>query len=70
MLTVYDRTPAISRRGFLTIGSLGLGGLTLASLLQAAEKTSGHLTGKSVIFIFQQGGPSQFETIDPSRTPR
>jgi hypothetical protein len=33
-------------------------------LLSAAERPS-HVTGKSVIFLFQQGGPSQFETFDP-----
>jgi hypothetical protein len=33
-------------------------------LLAAAEPPS-HVTGKSVIFLFQQGGPSQFETFDP-----
>jgi hypothetical protein len=33
-------------------------------LLAAAERP-GHVTGKSVIFLFQQGGPSQFETFDP-----
>jgi uncharacterized protein (DUF1501 family) len=60
MLTLFDRKH--SRRGFLTAGTLGLGGLSLSSLLQAAES---HITGKSVIFLFQQGGPSQFETFDP-----
>src|SRR5262249_43370292 len=54
-----------SRRGFLTAGSLALGGLSLSSLLRAAEESPSHITGKSVIFLFQQGGPSQFETFDP-----
>src|SRR5437868_5802843 len=31
----------------------------------AAAERSSHITGKSVIFLFQQGGPSQFETFDP-----
>ncbi|GIW80263.1 MAG: hypothetical protein KatS3mg105_2070 [Gemmatales bacterium] len=68
MLTFYDGSSPISRRQFLTIGALGLGGLSLSSLLSAraaAEESSGLLTGKSVIFLFQQGGPSQFETFDP-----
>jgi uncharacterized protein (DUF1501 family) len=63
MLTLFDRKH--SRRGFLTAGTLGLGGLSLSSLLQAAEESPSHITGKSVIFLFQQGGPSQFETFDP-----
>jgi hypothetical protein len=52
----------------LTIGSLGLGGLALPSLLAgraAASGGQGCISGKSVIFLFQQGGPSQFETFDP-----
>jgi uncharacterized protein (DUF1501 family) len=63
MLTLTDGTRGISRRGFLTLGTLGLGGLSLPSLL-AAEKPR-HVTDKAVIFLFQQGGPSQFETFDP-----
>jgi len=65
MLTLTERTREMSRRGFLTLGTLGLGGLSLSSLLRAAEERPGHVTGKSVIFLFQQGGPSQFETFDP-----
>src|SRR4051812_41716784 len=65
MLTLCDGKRGVSRRGFLTIGTLGLGGLALPSLLTAAEGRSSHVTGKSVIFLFQQGGPSQFETFDP-----
>jgi hypothetical protein len=55
----------MSRRGFLTLGTLGIGGLSLSSLLAAGERRPSHVTGKSVIFLFQQGGPSQFETFDP-----
>jgi hypothetical protein len=65
MLTLADRNHGIDRRGFLTLGTLGLGGLALSSLLAAAEEPPRHVTGKSVIFLFQQGGPSQFETFDP-----
>lgn len=68
MLNVYDGTQAISRRQLLSIGGLGLGGLTLASLLaQGASAAPGSsvLSGKSVVFLFQQGGPSQLETTDP-----
>src|SRR5262249_19395406 len=65
MLTLSDGKPGISRRGFLTIGTLGLGGLSLPSLLAAADDKPSLVTGKSVIFLFQQGGPSQFETFDP-----
>jgi hypothetical protein len=65
MLTLADRKHGIDRRGFLTLGTLGLGGLSLPSLLVAAEDRPSHVSGRSVIFLFQQGGPSQFETFDP-----
>ena len=45
-----------------------LGGLSLADLFAAraaATPATPMVTGKSVIFLFQQGGPSQFETFDP-----
>src|SRR3954469_476219 len=64
MLTIGDGQHPIRRRDFLTIGTLGLGGLSLSSLLAAAEQPR-HITGKSVVLLFQQGGPSQFETFDP-----
>ena len=69
MLSVFDHTGPLSRRAMLSIGSLGLGGLALSDLLAAkahgfAEKN--HFTsGKSVIFLLQHGGPTQFETYDP-----
>ncbi len=68
MLDIFDGNRAIARRQLLSIGGLGLGGLTLDSLLASqshAGSGSSVTTGKSVIFLFQQGGPSQFETIDP-----
>ena len=65
MLTLVDPNHRLDRRGFLTAGALGLGGLALPSLLRAAEGSTSHVSGKSVIFLFQQGGPSQFETFDP-----
>jgi len=71
MLSVFDGSQSLNRRQLLQIGGLGLGGLSLSSLLttKALANLSGGstdpLTGKSVIFLFQQGGPSQFETFDP-----
>lgn len=68
MLTIHRGAGRVSRRGFLRAGSLGLGGLALPGLLQARAGTAsaGSLTtGKSVIFVFLHGGPSQIETFDP-----
>ncbi|MBM3995127.1 MAG: DUF1501 domain-containing protein [Planctomycetes bacterium] len=65
MLTLHENA-RISRRQLLSIGSLALGGLSLSSLLAAkASGATGSANDKSVIFIFQQGGPPQFETYDP-----
>ncbi len=70
MLTICDGNYRMSRRELLRIGGLGLGGLSLASLLRASARAgsfeaSGPLRDKAVIFLFQQGGPSQHETYDP-----
>jgi Protein of unknown function (DUF1501) len=69
MLSLVDHRPGYSRREFLRIGALGLGGLTLPQLLGARAMAAGKkpiITGKSVIFLYQFGGPSQFETFDPN----
>ena len=61
-------SPGLGRREFLRIGGLGLGGLTLGDMMglqAAAAKNHSVLKGKSVIFLFMHGGPSQFETFDP-----
>jgi uncharacterized protein (DUF1501 family) len=58
----------VSRRSFLTVGGLGLGGLCLPNLLRlrAAEQSSGRQTADTaVILLWMDGGPSQFETYDP-----
>jgi len=69
MFTISDRGPGCSRRNFLKIGTLGLGGLTLPWLMrnqaQAAANGKSVTTGKSVIFLYLHGGPSQIETFDP-----
>ena len=68
MLTFFDGQQPINRRELLRVGTLGLGGLSLSSLLGVKALAKGQpnpLTGKSVIFLFQQGGPSQHETFDP-----
>ena len=64
MLTFIDHRPRLGRRAFLRAGALSLGGLSLPGLLAAAEPRR-LLSGRSVIFLFLHGGPSQFETFDP-----
>jgi hypothetical protein len=65
MLRILDADARCSRRELLSVGSLALGGLSLTDLLAADSQSRRLLTGKSIIFLFQQGGPSQFETFDP-----
>ena len=60
-----------SRREFLRIGALGLGGLTLPQLLATralAGEGNDILTGKSVVMLNLQGGPTHIETFDPKMT--
>src|SRR5262249_6423979 len=67
MLAFRDPRPGFNRRQFLTVGSLALGGLSLPGVFQAraAEGAKPLTTGKSVVFLFLHGGPTQFETFDP-----
>ena len=70
----YDPRPArhcqgYSRREFLRVGSLALGGLTLANLLGARAATPNRVVkDRSVVLLFLQGGPSQIELFDPKMT--
>lgn len=69
MLTIYgNRTPrfcdGVSRRNFLRIGALGLGGLALPQLLQAESLSGARRSHKAVIMIFLPGGPSHQDIFD------
>ncbi|HTN03979.1 MAG TPA: DUF1501 domain-containing protein, partial [Planctomycetaceae bacterium] len=61
----------VSRRQFLEVGSLSAIGLSLSSLLRsqaraadAGGKAVSRTSPKSVILVWQHGGPSQLETFD------
>ena len=57
-----------SRRDFLRIGALGLGGLSFPGLLRAradVARKGGETKDTSIIFLWLSGGPSQYETFDP-----
>ncbi len=56
---------ALSRRSALTIGGIGLLGLTMPKWLAAVEQTARATKAKSVIFLYQFGGPSHLDTFDP-----
>jgi hypothetical protein len=70
MFTLWGRQQTLcgglARREFLKVGGLGLGGLSLAHLLQA-ESFGAATTQrpKSVIYIVLGGGPSHIDTWDP-----
>lgn len=64
-----------SRREFLSVGSLALGGLSLSGLLRlnkAAAATSSapssSMKDVSVVWIWLGGGPTHVETFDPKMT--
>src|SRR5262245_66477628 len=68
MLTIYGPKQrfcdGISRRNFLKIGALGLGGLTLPELLQGEAQSGVRRSHKAVIMIFLPGGPSHQDIFD------
>ncbi len=73
MLSFHDPTSRCghTRRSFLQVGSLALGGLALPQVYQAqaaANALGASLKDKSVVFLFMHGGPSQTETFDPKMT--
>jgi hypothetical protein len=66
MLTISSG--GLSRRSFLRVGALGLGGLTWSNWLGMrawATRNRLHVADKSVVFLFLSGGPPQHETFDP-----
>ena len=54
----------ISRRDFLTVGALGLGGLTLADILRLRAEDKSSKTPRSVIMVCLAGGPSHIDMYD------
>ena len=60
-----------TRRGFLQVGTLALGGLSLPGLLSARDSAAAAgnaVKDTSVVLLFLTGGPSQIETFDPKMT--
>lgn len=54
----------VSRRNFLKIGGLAMGGLSLADLLQAETAQGSGRSHKAVIMVFLPGGPSHQDIFD------
>jgi hypothetical protein len=69
MLTISGANPmrlcdGLSRRNFLKLGSLALGGLSLADLLRLRAQGKAEDRSKAVIFVYLWGGPSHIDTYD------
>src|SRR6516164_2556633 len=54
----------VSRRDFLRVGALGLGGLTLADVLRLRAATGNRTPARSVIMVCLAGGPSHLDMYD------
>ena len=54
----------VSRRSFLQIGGLGMGGLSLPQILQAQDAAGESSQHKAVIMIFLAGGPPHQDMLD------
>ena len=70
MLSILGRRPAAfcdghSRRHFLKIGGLALGGLSLPQILRAeAASSASRKSHKAIIMIYLSGGPSHQDMLD------
>jgi hypothetical protein len=68
MLSILGRSywfcDHLSRRGFLQIGGLALGGLSLAQILRAEAQAGITKSHKAVIMIFLSGGPPHQDLVD------
>lgn len=69
MLTIYGGQKSrfcdgLSRRNFLKIGGLAMGGLALPQILQAESQMGIRRSHKAVIMIFLPGGPSHQDMFD------
>ena len=68
MLTIYGPKQrfcdGLSRRNFLRVGALGLGGMALPELLRAESASGVGRSHKAVIMIFLPGGPAHQDIFD------
>src|SRR6476620_11516041 len=71
MLTLFAKTASsrrfcdgVSRRNFIKIGALGMGGLALPQLLKAEAAAGLRRSHKAVIMIYLPGGPPHQDTFD------
>lgn len=73
MLTILGRSPGyrrgfcdgVSRRDFLTIGGMALGGVSLTQALRAESEAGTGRSHKAIINIYLPGGPPHLDMWDP-----
>src|SRR4051812_27533393 len=68
MLSILGRSSkycdGLSRRGFLQIGGLALGGLSLPQVLHAEAQAGIKRSHKAIIMVFLSGGPPHQDMVD------
>ncbi len=68
MLTIYGKKArfcdGISRRNFLRIGALGLGGMAVPQILKAEAESGIRKSHKAIIMIYLPGGPPHQDMYD------
>ena len=69
MLTIFGKSSngfcdGVSRRGFLKIGGLGMGGLSMPELLRAEAANGISGSNKSIIMVYLPGGPPHQDMFD------
>ena len=69
MLSIYSKSSGgfcdgVSRRNFLKIGGLAMGGLSLNDVLRAEATQKAGKSHKAVIMVFLPGGPSHQDMFD------
>ncbi len=74
-IPTYDELMRLSRRHFLGASALGIGALAFGEITASAKPAQSsspllaapHFPAKAkrVIYLFQSGGPSHYETLDP-----
>lgn len=57
-----------SRRDFIRIGAMTLGGLSLGSVMDVRASAAAFVKNKSIVLVYLSGGASQIETFDPKMT--
>ena len=73
MLTIETPSHSVdcrggSRRDFIRLGTLSVGGLSLGSLAKTYAASRSFVKDKSVVLVYLSGGASQIETFDPKMT--